>query len=801
MPALRYAFRGLRHAPAFTFGVVLVLALGIGASASVFSALDQTVIRPLPYTEPDRLAMIWEDFSAFGTPKNRVSPATYLDWAERTRAFQELAAMRITIATVTEPGPPEQILGAAVTANLLPLVGVAPAMGRVLTAEEERPGHRVVVLSDRLWRRRFGADTGIVGRSILLSDESFTVIGVMPPGFLFPNAKTEFWQPIAFTPAQITARNSHYLHVFGRLRPGVTWAAAREDMTTIARQLGSEHPRSNDRVGITVTPLPQEVTADSSRALLLLFGAAACVLLIGCANVANLLIARVSARRREIGVRLALGASRGRLICELLVESLMLASAGGLAGLALARWGLRALTHFIPPALVTSVDLHLDARAVVFSIVVSAVTAIVVGLAPALHSVSRATIDSLRVRLGAGGDRSGTRLRRVLVIVEIAIALVLVAAAALLIDTLARLRSVDPGFRTDHVLTAEIEAPMPKYADADRRRQFYQDVVDRLSALPGIDRAGLTSDLPYTARGNTMSLSIEGRASTGLSQDALFRLVSTNYLQTMDARLREGRLLDDGDRAGTMPVAVVNDALARLYWPNESAIGHRIDTGTGNGAPLWMTIVGVVDDLKEQGLDYGPRAAVYVPFNQTTISFFVPSAIAVRTHAAPEAMASALQQAIWSVDPQQPIMRLRTMDDIVDVELGDRQQMLSLVGTFAGVALFLAAVGIYSVLSYLVSERRREIGVRIAIGASTGRVMRDVLGQSAGLAAIGVAAGVACAIVCTRWLGALLFHVSPVDPIVLAGVSALVLGVSLVASFVPARRAATVDPMTVLRGD
>jgi len=800
MVGLRHAFRRLRRAPAFTLGVVVVLALGIGGSASVFSALDQTILRPLPYAEPDRIAMLWEDFSAFGTPKSRVSPATYFDWAERTRAFESLAAMRMAIATVTEPGPPERVLGAAVTANLLPLLGVAPAMGRVLTAEEETPGHHVVILSDRLWRR-FGADPGIVGRSIVLSDESFTVIGVMPPAFHFPDARTEFWEPIALAPAQRTARNSHYLHVVGRLRTGSTWTAARDDMTTIARQLAAEHPRTNDRIGITVTPLAEELTADSGRALLLLFGAAGCVLLIGCANVGNLLIAKASARRREIGVRIALGASRGRLVRELLVESLLLASAGGVAGLAVARWGLRALTHFIPPALSTTVALHVDGRAVAFAIVVSAATALVVGLAPATHAVSRSTIDSLRVRIGAGGDRSGVRLRRALVVVEIAVALVLVAAAALLIDTLVQLRRVDPGFRADHVLTAEIDAPLPKYADADRRRQFYQDVVDRVGALAGVDRAGLTSDLPYTTRGNTMSLSIEGRPSAGLSQDALFRLVSTGYLQTMGARLRDGRLLDAGDRAGAMPVAVVNDALARLYWPNESALGHRIDTGTGDGAPLWMTIVGVVDDLKEQGLDYGPRAAVYVPFTQTTIAFFMPSEIAVRTHAAPETMAGALQQAIWSIDPQQPIMQVRTMDDIVDVELGDRQQMLSLLGTFAGVALFLAAVGIYSVLSYLVSERRREIGLRIAIGASAGRVIGEVLWQSAGLAALGVGVGLAGAVISTRWLGALLFHVSPVDPVVLAGVSALVLGIALVASFVPARRASAVDPMTVLRAD
>ena len=799
---LRFAVRLLRKAPGFTVSVVALLGLGIGANASVFSALDQTIIRPLPYADPDRLAMVSEDFSAFGMPKNRVSPATFFDWKRRTRAFADLAALRLSQMNLAESGAPEEVLGAAVTSNLLPLVGVQPLTGRVPLAEEEAPGHRVVVLSERLWRRRFNGDAALIGRTIVMSGEPYAVVGVMPAGFHFPDARTDFWVPIGLSPQQITARNSHYLRVVGRLQRDVTWITAREDMREIARQLAKEFPATNDRVGITVTPLKEEVTGDAGRALLLLLGAAACVLLIACANVANLLLARASRRRREIAVRLALGASRGRVIRQLLVESLLLSSVGAAAGLLVAHWGLRALTRFVPPALSASIDLHLDARAVVFTILTAGATALLFGIAPALQGASRSVAHNLTANVATGDDRRGARLRHGLVVAEIAIALVLVVGAALLVDTPSQLRALDPGFRADHILTAQVSVPYPKYADAARRNRFYTEVLARVRMLPGVVRVGLTSDLPYTSRANSMSLKVENQAAPrGLAQDALFRLVSAGYLETIGARLRAGRFLDESDRGAAIPAVVINDSLAREYWPGESAIGRRIDTGTGDGAPLWMTIVGVVEDIKERGLDFGPRPAVYVPLPQTTIAFFQPSEIAVRTSVPPEDLSSALQRAVWAVDPEQPVSAVRTMADIVDTELADRQQMLTLLGVFAAIALLLATIGIYSVLSYLVSQGRREIGLRIAIGASPGAVIRGILARSAGLTAAGIAIGLLATFASTRWLGSLLFGVSPLDPLILLAVSALVAGVSLLASFLPARRAAAVDPMLALRMD
>jgi putative ABC transport system permease protein len=799
---LRYATRLLCRAPGFTLTVVTVLALGIGANAAVFSALDHIVIRPLPYRDPDRLGMVAEDFSAFGMPKNRVSPATFYDWQRRTRAFAGLAALRVSVMNLAESGAPEQVLGAAVTANLLPLLGVPPLVGRVLAPDEEGPRHRVVVLSERIWRSRLGGDPRAVGQSIRMSDEPYTIVGVMPAGVHFPDGDTDFWVPIGLGPDQLGARNSHYLRVVGRLRDGVSWAAARDDMHEIGRQLAREYPETNARVGVVVTPLAEEVTAESGHALTLLLGAATCVLLIACANVANLLVARASRREREIAVRLAIGASRGRIVGQLLTESALLAAAGGAAGLLVARWSLGALARFVPPALSGTIELRLDSRVLIFTIVATAATALLFGTAPALQAASRDIAENLKVAIGSGGRRRSARLRHSLVVAEIAIALVLLAGATLLVDSLVRLRGVDPGFRSDHLLTASIAVPYPKYADAARRQRFYSDMLSHVRALPGVERAGLTSDLPYRSRANYMSLTVEHQpAPGGLGQDALFRLVSADYLQTMGAKLRAGRFLTDADDADAMPAVVVNDALAQQYWPGQSALGRRIDTGTGDGAALWMTVVGVVEDVKERGLDYGPKPAVYVPFTQTTIAFFQPSEIAVRTRVPPLELAYALQRAVWSVDPQQPVSMIRTMDDIVDEELENRQQMSWLLGAFAALALVLAIMGIYGVLSYLVAENRREIGLRIAIGATSGAVIRAILARSAALTAAGLAVGLAGAAATTRWLGSLLYGVSPVDPVVLASVSILLAAVSLLASFLPARRAAAIDPMVALRAE
>ena len=790
---IRYALRLLRRAPGFTATVVLVLALGIGSNSAIFSALDQTVIRPLPYAHPDRLAMVWEDFSAFGVPKQRVSPANFFDWRRRSRSLDGLAAYAgPRPLDLSGSGVPEEIFGMSVTANLLPMLGVQPLLGRSFTAEEEAPATRAVVLSHRLWQRKFAGDPAIVGASIALSGEKYTVVGVMPPRFQFPDRDTELWMPLGLAPALQARRNSHFLKVVGRIRTGLPQAQA--EMTGIAAQLAAGYPATNHQIGIVVSPLKDEMLGDRRTAFVVLMCAAGCVLLIACANVGNLLLARSAARRREISVRLALGASPARVLRQVLTENLLLAAGGALLGLPVAQASLTVLTRMVPPTLAGAVALTIDGRMLAFTAAVGILTGLLLGIAPALQ-LSRLGLASR----GAIGGRG--RLRDVLVVAELALAMVLVIGAALLIQTLARFRAADPGFRSAGILTAEIATTGPRYRDPARRRNFYSDVQSKLEAVPGVVSAGLTSDLPYTSRGNTMSLAIENQpAPTGQQPDALFRLVSPGYLETIGAHLQQGRLLEARDREESVPVVVVNETLARTYWPGASPLGHRIDTGTGDGAPRWMTIVGVVADVRERGLDLATRPAVYVPFRQTEISFFAPSEIAVLARRDPLSLSKDLQKAVWSVDPEQPVSRIRAMESIVDDELANRSQVLDLLGAFAALALLLAAVGIYAVLSYTVSQRRREIGLRMAVGATRWDIVRAALAYGARLTAAGLLAGMALA-AAARLLGALLYGISPLDARTFAAVAAALALVAVLASSVPARRAAAIDPALTLRDE
>lgn len=799
---MRHSLRLLRRAPGFAIAVIAILGLGIGANSALFTALDRTVNRPLPYSNPDGLFMLWEDFSAFGVPKMRVSPGTFMDWKRHTQAFEELAAYGAREFNLSGSGPPEEVSGAGVTANLLPMLGMPPMLGRTFTPGEDAPGNRTVVLSYRLWKRRFAGDASVVGQAVLMSNEKYTVIGVMPKGFQYPDGRTEVWVPLGLTEQLLARRNSHFLWVAGRLKRGQNFRQGQADMNVVARDLAREFPASNSRVGITVVPLKEEFLGRRSYELTLLLCSAACVLLIACANIGNLLLARSAARQREVAIRAAIGASPGRVLRQILVEALVLSVAGGALGLALARWSLAGLQVMVPESLAGVVELKLDGRVLAFTAGLAILSGVLFGLAPALQ-LSRASISSALKQVGRGSSASrGGRLRDILVVCEMSIALVLVIGAVLLVQTLVRLHAVDPGFRADGILTAEITAPEPKYQDSGQRQRFYAEIQQKVSAIPGVKLTGLTSDLPYTSRGNTMGLIVEGQgAQPDLGMDALFRLVSAGYLETIGAQLREGRLLDVRDQQGTAPVVVVNETLARMYWPNQSAIGHRIDTGTGNGAPKWMTIVGVVRDIRERGLDLGNKSAVYVPFTQTTIDFFLPSEIAVLTSCEPLTLSKELQQAVWSVDPEQPVNTIRPMEAIVENELSDRTQVLWLLGAFAGFALVLAVLGIYSVLSYVVSQRTPEFGLRMALGANHWHMMRLILGYSARLTAIGLVVGLLGALGGTHLLSSLLFGVSAVDPATFVAVSAGIAIVAFFASLAPVLRAAAVDPLIALRDE
>ncbi len=794
---LRLAVRLFKRTPGFTVSVIVVIALGVGANAAIFTAIDQTIVRPLPYADPDRLVRIWEDFSAFGAPKQRVSPATFRDWKTRSRAFADLAAYGGAVRNLAGDGPPEEVLGAHVTANFFDLLGAKPLLGRGFTAAEERSDSRTVVLSYSLWQARYRGRRDIVGSTIRMDGEPHDVVGIMPAGFDYPSRSTRFWEPFALAPDVLASRNSHFLNVVARLAPHVEVAQAQDDMLRVAAELARAFPASNARVSATVVPLADEMVGDVRRALWILAASAACVLLIACANIANLTLARAARRRHEVGVRVALGASPGRIAAAAMVESAMLATAGAALGLVLASWSLALLQRMVPTALAGFVRLHLDGRVLAFTAAVAALATVLFGFAPALQ-MSRLPA---RVVRGSAIDRM-RRVRSALVVAEIAIALVLAVGAGLLIQTLARLRAVDPGFRSDGILTASVTIPLPKYPGAAQRHVFYSELLRGVAAIPGVTDAGVTSDLPYTSRGNTMSLRIEGRpAPDGVGQDALFRLISAGYLPTIGARLLDGRFIDVRDGAGAQPVVVVNETLARQYWPAERAVGHRIDTGTGGGEPRWMTIVGVVADIRERGLDFSMKPAVYVPFAQTEITFFLPSELAVRTVRAPTAIVREVQAAVWSIDPEQPVSDVRTMDDIVDGELAGRTEVLQLLGALAALALVLAGFGVYAVLSFVVSQQTRDIGVRMAIGASRRDIVRAVLGQTARLTAAGVVVGAAVGAAATRLLRSLLFEVTPLDPATFAAVSALLAAISLAAAYVPTRRAATIDPLIALKAE
>jgi putative ABC transport system permease protein len=786
---LRHAVRVFCKSPQFTAAVLLVLALGIGSNSAIFSVLDKTVIRPLAYADPDRLVMVWEDFSAFGVPKSRVSPATMTDWRARSATLEQIGAYAGPMENALfGGGTPEQVLGLSVTSNLLRVLGVQPLAGRTFVNGEE--GGKLVVLSYRLWQRRFGGDSGVVGKTVLINDERYSVIGIMPRGFQYPDRDTELWMPLSLSPEVWTRRNSHFLKVVGRMKAGSSLRQVQSDMQSVAQGLAREYPKTNGRVGIVVVPLKDEILGDRRTAYLLLLSAAGCVLLIGCANVGNLLLARASGRRREIAIRMALGASPRRVLRQILTENVVLAGAGGALGLAVAQASMTVLEKMLPAGLAGAVEIGLDWRAVAFTAGLSTLTGVLFGLGPAIQ------LSSVNLRTREGVGRSGGRMRDCLAVAEVGLALVLLIGATLLIETLARLRAVDPGFQPDHILTASIVAPNPKYADAGKRQQFYSDVLAKVRTIPGVRSAGLTSDLPYTSRGNTMGLSIESRQLE--NTDALFRLVSADYLQTMGARLKEGRFLSSGDRRESTPVVVINEAMARQFWPNESPLGRRVDTGTGDGKIRWMTIVGVVADIRERGLDLTNKAAVYVPFLQTEINFFQPSEIAVSTTRDPLSLSKELQRAVWTVDPERPVADLRTMDEIVDGELAGRTQLLQVLGAFAGLAMLLASVGVYGVLSYVVSQRTREIGLRLAIGAKPRDILRSVLGHSARLTGAGVAIGLLGALGATRWLASFLYGISPFDSVTFTGVATLLTAVSLAASYITARRAAGVDPMTAL---
>jgi putative ABC transport system permease protein len=795
---LRLAFRQMKRNPGF-FGIALAaLALGIGANTAIFSAVEGVLLRPLPYADAGKLVMVWEEASYLGFSHNTPALANFVDWRAQNQVFTDMAAMGYSEAALNGDQAPEQALGRRVTPNFFDVLGVQPAIGRPFTVEEDAKKSKVVVLSYPLWQRRFGANAAVVGRTILMDGEATTVVGVMPRGFFFPDNQTDYWIPASFTPEELARRTRHFLEVVARMKPGVTLERAQRELDVIAKRLEQQYPDTNTNIGAAVVPVRKQFAGDTGTGLWVLQVAAVLVLLIACSNLANLLLARAAGRRREIAVRIALGASRGQIAVQLVTESLLLSVGGGVAGLVVGRlcWG---VFKNLVPSQIAGEGFALNAQVLLFTAGISILSGVFFGLVPALRATDVSLQESLKEGVRAGESRGGVRLRDTLVVAQFAMAFALLVGAALMIETLWNLRSVDLGFRADHLLTMGVPLPDKKYDTNEKTRAFYRDVLDRTRALPGVKSVGFGSDLPFTSVGDTEGYAIEGAPPTlpGQDNDALYREVTAGYVETIGGTLERGRLLEDRDVESSLPVVVVNEFLAKRHWPGQDAVGKRLKL-TGSKEP-WRTVVGVVKDIRERGLLLEMKPAVYVPVNQ--VERPSPYYLVARTSHDPAGAVNALRGAVWAVDSERPVAFIRTMDQLMEENVADRARPMMLLGIFAGLALVLACIGVYGVLAYSVAQRTREIGVRMALGARPGDVTRMILGRGLTLSALGLVAGAGLAGLLGILLRTLLFGVTPAAPLVYAGTAAALIVVTLAACVIPAQRAARVDPVVALRDE
>ncbi len=806
---LKFGMRMLRKNPAFTLIAVITLALGIGANTAIFSVVNGVLFRPLPYYEPERLVMVWADRPVLqaqtGLPDFPVTVADFLDWRDQNQVFEQMATMEGWRMNLTDGGEPESLVGLRASASLFPLLGARLAVGRAFLPEEDRAGaERVVVLSDGLWQRRYAADPNLIGQKITLDNEAYTVIGVTAPDFQFPRrdeipsyfhvaTKPDLYLPAAFTPEQMNNRSESRRAVIARLKPGVSVGEAGAQMHVIARRLAEQYPQTNADKGVRLAPLHQQVVGKTRTALLALLGAVGFVLLIACANVANLLLARAAGRQKEMALRAALGASRWRIVRQLLTESLLLAVSGGAAGLLLAVWGVKLLLAIAPDNLPRAYDIRLDTRVASFTLLASLLTGVVFGLLPALQA---AKLD-LGVALKEGGRVAAgllrRRLRGFLVVCEVALAFVLLIGAGLLIRSFARLTGVDPGFDPRGVLTMDISLPFAKYKDG-RSVAFYQQTLERVQALPGVEAAATVYPVPLSGKQGFSAFRIEGRPSpTEETFNAGVRIISPDFFKTFRVSLANGRLLAESDSAKAPPVVIINESLASIYFANENPLGKRIIGFGGTRA-----IVGVVSDVKYSALDEEAKAEIYFPMAQVPpVTLSLP--LAVRVSGDPMQMLAAVRGQVWAGDKDLPISNIQTMERLMAKSVAPRRFNLLLLGLFALVGLALAGVGLYGVMSYTITQRTREIGVRMAMGAQRADVLRLVIREGMKLALIGALLGLGGALALTRLLKTLLFGVSATDPLTFIVIAALLIIVALLACWIPARRAASVDPLVSLR--
>ncbi len=809
---IRYAVRSLIKRPGLLVVAVITLALGIGANTAIFSVVNAVVLRPLPYAEPERLVMVWETIG--GNDRRSVAPGNYVDWRDNNRSFSAMAASFNGNFNLTGDGEPERVDGATITSNLMDVLGASPQLGRTFQPDDDAHQDRLVVMiSDGLWKRRFGADPRIIGRTITIDEAQYAVVGVMPGDFRYP-VKADVWilgrNRNAVSQSLVAQfpdndwnleRDAHFLSVVARLKSGSTLSQAQSDMTAIARRGEEEFPKTNAGLGSNVIPLHTQVVGKVQGLLFILLGAVAFVLLIACTNVANLLLARAVKREREMAIRVAVGASRWRVIRQLLTETLLLSLAGGLAGLFLSTWVVDLFVRLSPGNIPRLEEASVDLRLLGFTFAVSLLTGIGFGLLPAFH----ATRVKLNSSLKEGDTKSTSsrlrgRTRNVLIASEIALAQVLLVGAGLLVMTYVRASQIDPGFNSDRIMTAKIAPSAKKYPNAKAKAEFYSTVLDRLENLPGVQSVGMVMNLPLSGSSMNRGFRVEGRPEPRPDENVTmdYQVVSEDYFRALETPVLRGRSFTKADTETSERVIVINQAMARRYWPHEDPVGRRMAIGESRQDTSWRTIVGVVGDMRHASLSEEPVPTAFTSYRQDLESW-PRMAFVIKAERDPSPLVTAVRTALVSVDPTQPVYAIQPMDKLLADAIAPRRFVMFLIGALALVALVLAAVGVYGVISFSVSERTHEMGIRIALGAGKMDVLALVLVQSLRIAVFGIAFGLLAAFALTRLMAGLLFGVTPTDPITFAAVAVLLGAVALVACYLPARRATKVDPVVALR--
>jgi putative ABC transport system permease protein len=798
----RHGGRLLLRSPGFTAIALAALAIGIGANTAVFSVVYTLLIQPLPYRDADRLAVIWEHNLPRDRKNNVVSPGNFLHWREMQRSFEDMAAISGSMAlnfsvTVTGAGEPEEVPVQLVTASFFPVLGVNPALGRPFTADEDKPGSRVVVISDRLWRRKFGGDRNLLQKAITIDGTPRELVGIMPPGFSYLDKTVDVWLPMGFSAEARTPRG-RWINVAGRLKPGVTFAQAQQDMARVHAELTAMFPDFNTGWTARVVPLREELTGNVRPALLILVAAVAFVLLIACANVANLLLARATARQRELAVRAALGAGRLRIVRQLLAESLVLAIVGGFAGLLLAGWGLAVLRAVVAQKLpVQRLEaVGLNEWVLFFTVTISIGTGLLFGLVPAIAVSGPALNDALKDGGRSGSAARGNKARASFVIAEVALALVLLAGAGLLIRSFVNLLNTSPGFNPERTLTMDLSLPGSRYGDETKRIDFYHRLIDRIAALPGVEAAGAVSSLPLAGLGAATSYEVVGQPLPPKGEEPVcdVRVATNGYFKALGIPLLKGRWFDEDDPVDIKSRVIINEAMAQRHWPNEDPIGKRIKVSWNDTRE--DEIIGIVGDVRQAALDTTARATNYWPYRRFT---YPTMTLTVKTAGEPTPLVNSIVTIVRNQDPLLAVADIRTMEQVIGDSVAQRRLTMLMLAIFAGAALVLAAVGIYGVIAYSVTQRTQEIGIRMALGARQADVLWMVVAHAMLLTAMGIALGAAGGVLLTRLMRELLFEVRPADPVTFGAVAAVLAIVAFAASYFPGRRAARVDPLIALR--